>query len=425
MDFYDVRLHGARAASEHLESTTRANDRRSDPVGCATSPSLYFHMPRPPTRSIRSPFICRPTVPRRIRRVAGSGHQILARTRAGRHGATIATGSGRALDLEVSHCDYGHHRRYERVRPGLPRGAIVSKIDATGLVTLSEERRPRIPGGLNLTFAPNLGALTVDQCRNIADEIVWSQQPPPPTPPNPSRTLHRSPEHRTDAVRHDAEPVRSRSTSVRGELTSYYALGDASADRLTTFVFALSAAVTCEQLSCRNRSRARLPSNPSGPASARWRTKSLVDRHRRCRSADELRCAGSVLLRTGGAPAGADWPRATPPARHRRSLARLLADLTAAITPARCGCRDVSRRPAATVNAAQAARRLATLGVSAGETLPARRSARERCRPRRRPPVREEPHLRVYGGLKVSMLVSGGDIEIGTVISALSATTSL
>ena len=67
---------------------------------------------------------------------------------------------------------------------GIPPGAIVSKIDATGLVTLSEETSAPHAGPSTVTFAPNLGALSVDQCRNIAYEIVWSQQPPPPTPPN-------------------------------------------------------------------------------------------------------------------------------------------------------------------------------------------------------------------------------------------------
>ena len=150
---------------------------------------------------------------------------------------------------------------------GVSAGTNVVKIDATGLVTLSQELAAPVPTGTSITFAPNLGALSIEQCRNIAYEIVWSQQPPPPTPPDPVEDLYTNPPN-TGPMLSGTTPNQFEADrrQFEAQLTSYYALADASADRLTGFVYALSAAVTCEQLTlAATQAVVDLPANPAGP----------------------------------------------------------------------------------------------------------------------------------------------------------------
>ena len=77
---------------------------------------------------------------------------------------------------------------------GIPDGTTAVAIDlGTGKVTLSQELSGAIGSGVTITFTPNLAMLSVEQCRNIAYEIVWSQQPPPPSPPDPIEELYSNP----------------------------------------------------------------------------------------------------------------------------------------------------------------------------------------------------------------------------------------
>ena len=99
-------------------------------------------------------------------------------------------------------------------------------------------------------FTPDLGALTLDQCKNIAYEIVWSQQPPPPSPPDPVEDLYTNPPN-NGALFDGSTPNQSEGgrQQFEAQLNSYYTVANATADRLTNFVFAVSAAIACQQQS--------------------------------------------------------------------------------------------------------------------------------------------------------------------------------
>ncbi|MBS0423446.1 MAG: insecticidal toxin complex protein [Proteobacteria bacterium] len=106
-----------------------------------------------------------------------------------------------------------------------------------------------------------LGSLTPDQARHIAYEIVWGPQDPFPDLPGAAANgfddlgaLYTSPPNSNEQLRQQFE----------GDLTSYYATHNANIDRLTRYILALSAAITCEELS-KNAKTAFLqfPVNPA------------------------------------------------------------------------------------------------------------------------------------------------------------------
>ena len=106
--------------------------------------------------------------------------------------------------------------------------------------------------GTVVSFKLTLCALSYNQCRNIAYELLWSQQGPVPTPPDPIENLYSNPPN-------DGALTKSGSTNpnqnesdrqqFEAQLKTYYSGTNANADRLTNYVFALSAAVSCEQMS--------------------------------------------------------------------------------------------------------------------------------------------------------------------------------
>src|SRR5205814_4453101 len=134
---------------------------------------------------------------------------------------------------------------------GFATRTTVLSIDASGLVTLSQEVvPPGLPSGTNITFAPNLGALSAEQCRNVAREIVWSQQPPPPQPPDSIGQMYSNPPNAGLMLKGTApNQLEADRQQFEASLMSYYALADMAAGRLTGFVYSLSAAIACEQRS--------------------------------------------------------------------------------------------------------------------------------------------------------------------------------
>ncbi len=73
----------------------------------------------------------------------------------------------------------------------IPAGTTVVAIDAAkNKVTLSQELTAPLPTPTNISFAWDLATLTFAQCRNVAEEIVWAQQPPLPTPADPIEDLY-------------------------------------------------------------------------------------------------------------------------------------------------------------------------------------------------------------------------------------------
>jgi hypothetical protein len=96
------------------------------------------------------------------------------------------------------------------------------------------------PGGA--PTQAQLAALTVDQCRNIAYEIVFGPQQPLAVPPEPLESMYTNPPN-TGANSDSNEQSRQ---DFQGKLNSYYSTNNAVAQRLTGYIYSLSAAVWCE-----------------------------------------------------------------------------------------------------------------------------------------------------------------------------------
>ena len=96
------------------------------------------------------------------------------------------------------------------------------------------------PGGA--VTPAQIGALTADQCKNIAFEIIWGTQPPMPQPSEAIESMYTDPPN-------DGSNTNSNEQSrqdFQGKLNSYYSTNNAAAQRLTNFVYSLAAAVWCE-----------------------------------------------------------------------------------------------------------------------------------------------------------------------------------
>ncbi len=97
------------------------------------------------------------------------------------------------------------------------------------------------PGGV-----PDLTQLTLTQCRHIAHEIVWNrQQYPLPVPARSLEELYTTPPQPRD-MEVEIEITVERK-KFEAELFGYYATHNGEAERLTRFIFSLSAAIFCEQ----------------------------------------------------------------------------------------------------------------------------------------------------------------------------------
>ena len=84
--------------------------------------------------------------------------------------------------------------------------------------------------------------LTVDQCRNIANEIVYGPQAALPTPPDALENMYTNPPN--SSTYNDFNEQNR--LNFQGRLAAYYGTNDALALLLTNYVFSLSAAVYCE-----------------------------------------------------------------------------------------------------------------------------------------------------------------------------------
>jgi hypothetical protein len=124
------------------------------------------------------------------------------------------------------------------------------------------------PGGA----LPDLGSLSVDQCRNIAYEIVWGPQPPLPGLPQQTDTIDYTgalEEMYTDPP-NDGSLSNKLETSrqqFEGGLQGYYATNNALAEKLTKFVVALAAAYYCNnQTAAATSAYLTFPPNPNPPS---------------------------------------------------------------------------------------------------------------------------------------------------------------
>ncbi|MGF6408376.1 hypothetical protein OKW37_000046 [Paraburkholderia sp. MM5482-R2] len=264
---------------------------------------------------------------------------------------------------------------------GIPAGTTVLGIDNTDpthlVVTLNQELSATVDSTTAITFTPDLGALSLAQCKNVAYEIVWSQQPPQlPSPPEPPEDLYTDPPNTGPMLTGSTpNPHEGDRQQFEAQLKSYYTIANATADRLTSFVFTLSAAIACQQRSL--AATQVLIEFPADPAAGSANDVAVV-----------LSGVGQAAPANFGVPAAYFYALATsmPPQMAaqqryalatRESLTGLLSDLTTAInagivtasesfTAAVLGPSPAAGKP----NAAQAARRLTALNISAGAATP-------------------------------------------------------
>jgi hypothetical protein len=148
---------------------------------------------------------------------------------------------------------------------GIAAGTIVLGVSG-GTVTLSQEvGAAGVAAGTIVSFTPSLGSLTLDQCQNIAYELLWTQQQPLPTPPDPIENLYTNPPNNGELMSSGSSvnQLEGDRQQFEAQLKTYYASPNANADRLTTYVYALSAAVACEQTSlAATQALIQFPSQP-------------------------------------------------------------------------------------------------------------------------------------------------------------------
>jgi hypothetical protein len=311
----------------------------------------------------------------------------------------------------------------------IPAGTTVVAIDtATKKVTLSQELTAALPTPTNVTFAWDLATLTFAQCRNVAEEIVWAQQSPLPTPADPIEDLYTDPPNTGHVLGGTSGTTPNQFENDRqqfeGQLRSYYAVAGTTANQLATYVYALSAAVACEQQSVSQMLvMLELPAHGGGGASSPDTSVILTG----------VADAGEV--ENFGVPAAYFYalaatmpPQITVAQRYSRAtgdqLSRLLSDLTTAVNAGTVTDAEPfsqSGLTAVKINAAQAARRLVALGVlpgSATALAPLGAVAQITSQD-----ASSGSHLRFTSltGLATGMRVSGPGIAPGATVSALGA----
>jgi hypothetical protein len=227
------------------------------------------------------------------------------------------------------------------------------------------------PGG-GFTNA-QLGGMTPQQCQNVAYEILWSQQPPLPSPPDPIENLYTNPPNSGNLI-DGTTPNQNESDrrQFEAQLQSYYALADAAAGRLANYVFSLCAAVACEQLSL--AATATLLTFPIDPGQAPGAPLSQAQ-------VVFTGIGGLAPSLNFGVPAAYFYAlSSTMPTnitvQQRYAMAtgdqlqHVLDNLTSAIVAQTISDAETFVTAAGTVSAAQAARRINALGTSNGTSVP-------------------------------------------------------
>ena len=257
---------------------------------------------------------------------------------------------------------------------GVPPGTTVSDIQGN-TITLSQELTALVPPGSNLTLAVNLAALSVAQCQNIAYEIVWQQQAPLPAPPDPVEDLYTNPPN-SGVMLSGSTPntLEGDRQQFEGQLQSYYAVADTTAGSLTSYVYALSAAIACEQQTLA-ATEVLLEFSPSAGVVGGFASDVEVI----LTGVHDAGVSGGFSF---GVPAsyfyalGVAMPvQITPTQRYARAigdqLERLLTDLTTAINAGTItDSESCFANPAVTATAAQAARQIYALGIPPGSATP-------------------------------------------------------
>lgn len=276
--------------------------------------------------------------------------------------------------------------------------------------------------------AQDLGQLTLAQCQNAAYEIVWAQQGPLPTPPNsdPIESLYTNPPN-SGALMSGSSPNQNEGDrqQFEGNLKSYYATADATAARLTNYVYALCAAVACEKMSL--AAAQVLLSFPANPGSGGTAPTSDTD----------IILTGFRTAMNFGVPAayfyalGASLPTQIAPAQRYQmatgeQLAKLLSDLTAAVNTGTVTDSETGvSLGTLTTNAAQAARRLAALNVPAGSSTPLGPLGTVQFPTSGDTPSGASLPFASTAGVQPGMSVSGAGVANGTTVSSVAANASV
>jgi hypothetical protein len=391
-DFYDVALTAGTAPDLNAWNPTppvnTTDPPVADPWGAPnppTTPVLYFQVPAAPTTKAPALQLSSDGTPPKFQDLLPAVQKVLNSDPGA--SVTVSTSANAAagstkLQFPAGTAGIGDGMTVSGPAGTIPAGTIVPPggvaAAATGVsVTLSQQLSGPINSGAAVTFTPDLGALGLEQCKNIAYEIVWSQQPPPPAPPDPLEDLYTNPPNSgamlTGSNNTTPNKFEGERQQFEAQLESYYTIGNATADRLTNFVFSLSAAIACQQQSlAATQVLLNFPANP-GAGSATDIDVILTG----------LGPAGSVT--NFGVPAAYFYalaakmpPEVTVQQRYslatREALTSLLADLTSAINAGTVTDSESFAAPvlggaapaAGTVNAAQAARRLAALNGPVG-----------------------------------------------------------
>ncbi|TDG02548.1 insecticidal toxin complex protein [Paraburkholderia guartelaensis] len=388
-DFYDVTLYGGSVPDLNgwnpVTPTGTTDPPVADPWGQldpATTPILYFQLPIAPTATAPGLQLPSDGTPPAFQDLYTAVTNVLGGD-PGTNVSVATTANANAgdttLQIAANTTSIGPGMNASGAA-GLPAGTTVLGIDSSGLITLNQQLSAPIGSGTAITFSPDLRALTVDQCQNIAYEIVWSQQPPLPTPPDPLEDLYSNPPNNGAMLGGSNNTTPNQYEGDRqqfeAQLKSYYASANATAQSLTNFVFALAAAVACQQRTfAASQALIDLPANPAVGVSNDTQV--------------VLSGLGSATASAiFGVPAAYFYAlAATMPSQvtvqqryvlaTRDTLTSLLADLTTAIEAGTVTDSEGFTTPVlnglaltGSINAAQAARRLNALNVPASAATP-------------------------------------------------------
>ena len=224
------------------------------------------------------------------------------------------------------------------------------------------------PGGTDLvTYTLAQGQLSAAQCQQIGAEIIWNRgfSPAPDEPADYGLLYTSDPASALGVKAQDEDSTRQQ---FEGKVSAYHATNDALASRLAGYVFAASAAVLAEQTSAQ-------ATTAGFPFPLITGTDPVVD--------TEVELTG-VAAGSFAVPAAYFYALATALAAQITSDQRYhlavfapedknLQQFTAAAAASVIGSAEgfvTPGRPASTINANQAARRLSSLGAISG-SLPA------------------------------------------------------
>jgi Tc toxin complex TcA C-terminal TcB-binding domain len=393
------------------------------------APNLYLSLPTPPSSASATSFtLPSDGTPPAFDDLLKAVQQVLAIDPGTTTIATSAdTPSGTALPFAST---AGVQTGMAVSGTNIPANTVVAAVTGTS-VTLSRPVTGDVPPGTNITFAADLGDLTAEQCRNVAYEIIWSQQKPVPGVPDPLdrpiEDLYTIPPN-TGALLAGSTPNQDEGDRQQFEagLKSYYATPDSNAERLTSYVYSLSAAVACEQQSlAATRVLLEFPADPAAPAGSPTGDTEVI----------LTGITGSAPPANFGVPAAYFYALAYAlpaqmPAGQRYQLAtgdrlqHLLGQFTGAINAGVVTDGEVFATLSAppSINAAQAARRIAALGIPVGSTTPLAPLGALALSTNSDTPSGTALPFASTLGVTAGMAVSGAAMAPNTTVSAVTAT---